>query len=177
MGVIKYQKQSGFILIICLLVLISSCKSLVSNKEYFYYYNNEKVFLNLVGTCKDNDVYERTLLNMRKACDKNINLVFTPRDNPSAEMILTDEFIVKLKEGIDEKHLELLNQKYKVEKVKNIEGTNDEFVLKVTPATKMNALEISNIYHEEPIIQWSEPNWIRKYDLNTKKDNTSGLNV
>ena len=158
MDLIKYQKQSGFILIICLLVLISSCKPLMSSKEYFYYYNNEKVFLNFVG-------------------ERDGNLVFTPKNNPSGEMLLTKEFIVKLKEGIDIKQLESLNQKYKVEKVKNIEGNNDEFVLKVTPATKMNALEISNIYHEEPIIQWSQPNWIQKYDLNTKNGNTPGLNV
>lgn len=133
-------------ILFCILILLG-CKSYqTKDEEYFYYYNSEKIFLNLIGT-------------------RDGNLVFAPLDDPASEMILTDEFIIKLKPRVDLKQLESLNQKYKVQKVKNILYSDDEFILKVTPESKMNSLDMANTYHEESIIQWSEPNLIREYDL------------
>ena len=137
------------IIVILFSFVVFGCTSPINkSKDYFYYYNNEKIFLNLIG-------------------ERNGSLLFTARES-GQKLILTDEFLVKLKHEVDAKQLELLNKKYNIQPVKNMLYTKDEFVLKVTPATKMNSLDMANIYNNEPIIQWSAPNWIREYDLNKK---------
>jgi len=113
-----------------------------NNKEYFYYYFDKKIPLKFLGM---KDGYPH----------------FVTQDSTKAEVLLTDEFIVKIKSGATRENLEALNRKYNISIVKNIYGTSDEFVLTVKSDPNNNALDMANLYHNQTIIEWADPNFIQ----------------
>ena len=130
------------ILVMLVAVFLAGCTS----KEYFYYNGNEKISLNYVGTVNDSLVFE----------DKS----------SGQKLTLGDTFIVQLKEGSTKEELDILNERYKVQISRNVLYAENQFILKVTPESGMSSLEMANRYHAESIIEWSQPNFLREYDLN-----------
>lgn len=79
---------------------------------------------------------------------------------PDAELILTDEFIVKFKPGVSEEEIEVFNTLNNVEILGQPEWPG-RYILRVKDPTNMNTLKIANLYYENPITEYSVPNFIR----------------
>ncbi len=151
------MNQKGFaniILVVVIVVLVGAGAYFVStrqshtvwnnSKEYFYYFSDEKIPLKFLEI-RDGHPY------------------FMTQYSTKAGVLLTDDFIVKIKKGIVREDLEALNRKYNVSIVRNVAHTNDEFVLTVSGDSRNNALDMANLYHNETIVEWSEPNFIQIY--------------
>lgn len=116
------------------------------SKEYFYYvkgdpdYENKEIPLKFVGIKDGFPVFKG--------------------QNSEGELLLSDEFITKFKKGTTQEEIRVLNNQYNVSIVKPMYGMDDQFVLTVKANPQINALNMANMYHNESIIEWAEPNFI-----------------
>lgn len=109
------------------------------NKRYFYYYFDEKIpiqFVEMNGSFPS----------------------FMVQNASKAIVLLTDEFIVTIKPGTSQEDLETLNSKYDVSIVKKM-LIADTFILTAKNNPNINALDMANFYHNQPIIKSSAPNF------------------
>ncbi|MFN8456518.1 MAG: hypothetical protein U0401_17920 [Anaerolineae bacterium] len=82
-------------------------------------------------------------------------------------LILTDEFIVQFKEGVAQAQIDTLNSAYKVEIVSQLDWLPNSYVLRITPTTEKSVLELANLYHQNELVEWAEPNFVGKLKLDT----------
>jgi hypothetical protein len=75
-------------------------------------------------------------------------------------LILTDEFLARFRDGVSSVQVDEFNKKHGVEIVKRDRYDKNLFILKVTSASKGNALEIANLYYESDITLWAAPNFL-----------------
>jgi len=130
--------------------------------------------LGMFSQRKDLSIFELTLLPLREGvAEGNIteiinglngksgvrfaNPVF---DFPDANLILTDEFIVKFAGGVSDLEIDAFNTLNDVEIVRKPEWT-ERYTLRVKDATNFNTLRTANLYYESPITIFSMPNFIR----------------
>lgn len=118
-----------------------------TNKEYFYYYVDE--------------ANVKRAIPIRFAGIKNGYPHFISQGSTKAEVLLTDEFIVKIKTGETREDLEILNRKYNVSIVVNMYGTKDQFILTVKNSPSSNALDMANFYQNQEIVEWAAPNFMQ----------------
>ncbi|MBN1975541.1 MAG: S8 family serine peptidase [Sedimentisphaerales bacterium] len=78
----------------------------------------------------------------------------------SHKMIMTDKFIVRFKENVTEKEIEVLNKTNNVEIVRKSPYRHNRFVLRVLNPKDKNAMDMANIYHQNPNIMSSAPDFI-----------------
>lgn len=83
-------------------------------------------------------------------------------ESPDAQLIVTDEFIVQLEEAYDESYLNLLNIWHDVVIVRRNKKLKNTFILKIKKDDPLAVIPMANLYHEHPIIKFSQPNFIRK---------------
>lgn len=79
-------------------------------------------------------------------------------------LILTDEFVVKFKPEITPEQIESLNTKKRIEIVSKSKNVKNQFILKVTPESEGNALEIANQYYESELTEYAHPNFITMFE-------------
>jgi hypothetical protein len=123
---------------------------------------------------KDIDVLKITLLPLRQGITEEtvIQTIDSLNDNediefaslvfdfPDAELILTDEFIVKFDLNISETEIESFNALNNIDVVRK-EKWADWYVLRVKNPKNTNALKMANLYYENPITEFAVPNFIR----------------
>jgi subtilisin family serine protease len=80
--------------------------------------------------------------------------------NTGLEMGITDEIVVKFREGISQKEIEKLHNKYEVKVIK----TTDIFQLLKVPS-HLDALEIANKYQESGLTVFSHPDFICEIEM------------
>ncbi|MDR0619697.1 MAG: S8 family serine peptidase, partial [Bacteroidales bacterium] len=73
---------------------------------------------------------------------------------------LADEFAVKLKETTSLKELQKLLLTYHCTIVEENEFVKNQFLLSVSKASALNALQLSNLFYETGLFEFSEPNFI-----------------
>jgi hypothetical protein len=103
---------------------------------------------------------ELSLLARRLASHPAVEFAAPVFASSNEELVLLDEFIVKFKENVSELDILRLNAANSVIVARRgpLPGT---FVLKVTPRSKLNALEMANLYYEQGVVVYSQPNFIR----------------
>lgn len=74
--------------------------------------------------------------------------------------IVTNEFIVRFKTDIKEEKIKEFNQSQKVEVVKKNPHVNNQYLLRVTETSGVNALEMANRYQESGLVVFSQPNFL-----------------
>jgi subtilisin family serine protease len=80
---------------------------------------------------------------------------------PDAELILTDEFIVKFAPSVSQAEIEAFNESHNVEIVRKPSWTQ-RYTLRVKEPNNISALEMANVYYESPITKFALPNFIRR---------------
>jgi hypothetical protein len=73
---------------------------------------------------------------------------------------LADEFTVKLKEMTSLKELQKLLLTYHCTIVEENEFVKNQFLLSVSKVSALNALQLSNLFYETGLFEFSEPNFI-----------------
>jgi hypothetical protein len=92
----------------------------------------------------------------------NINIVsatFILEYNGSMQG-LTDEFIVKLKESISFEQFQNLLSQYTCSIVEENQFIKNQFLLSVPKTVAYNSLELSNLFYETGLFEFSEPNFV-----------------
>jgi len=84
-------------------------------------------------------------------------------DFPDAELMVTDEFIVKFDPSATEQEIESFNAINNVE-IARKEKWADWYVLRVKDPKNMNTLKMSNLYYESPLTEFSVPNFVRRLE-------------
>jgi subtilisin family serine protease len=82
---------------------------------------------------------------------------------PDADLIPTDEFIVKFRPSVSEEEINAFNTINNVE-IARKENWADWYVLRVKDPRNMNTLEMANLYYESPLTEFSVPNFIRRLE-------------
>ena len=87
--------------------------------------------------------------------------VFQIPDGESDEvMILIPQFRVQFKPDVSEADIEKLNKKHGVEVVDKDDLGPNSYLLRVTPKSKQDALDLANLYHEDDLVEYAEPDWV-----------------
>jgi thermitase len=79
------------------------------------------------------------------------------------DQILVNEFIVQFKPDASEDQIRESLQNWNADIVKIDEKINNRYIIKFTDKSAREALSISNDYNEDPLVMFSEPNFIRIY--------------
>lgn len=74
------------------------------------------------------------------------------------DMIMADEFVVKFGPDVTEEQIIALNSDHNVEIVSYSPWLG--YLLMVTENSQLNALEMANLYYENPLTVWSHPNFV-----------------
>jgi subtilisin family serine protease len=82
-----------------------------------------------------------------------------------APLILTDEFIAKFKSNVTKAQVDELNETYGVEIISKNPHVENQFLLRISAASKMDALQMANRYHENALVEFSHPNFIAVLEL------------
>jgi len=78
------------------------------------------------------------------------------------ELIVTDEFVVRLAEGTSFAQLETINEVTGATLVRPLGGTNDQFILAVPDSAPKDLLATCEFYCQQPGIEWAEPDFLGK---------------
>jgi hypothetical protein len=73
---------------------------------------------------------------------------------------LTDEFVIKLKEGVAYAQLEQLAEQHNCVVVKENQFVKNQFLISISKASDLNAMQMSNLFYESELFEFSEPNFI-----------------
>ncbi|WP_103021335.1 S8 family peptidase [Salinibacter altiplanensis] len=95
---------------------------------------------------------------------RTIPAFFRTQNSDTTHFVMTDEFSVKFKPDVSRAEIDSLNEKYGVE-VAPLDNEIDrrqareynEYPLRVTEASALNALEAANRYYESELTVWSVP--------------------
>ncbi|MFB0534792.1 MAG: S8 family serine peptidase [Anaerolineae bacterium] len=82
-------------------------------------------------------------------------------DNDDTKLALTDEFLVQFKAGVSRAEIQALNARHGVEIVEETFWADNNFTLRVTPASDLDVLAMANLYHESPLTEYAGPNFVR----------------
>jgi len=78
----------------------------------------------------------------------------------SLKLILTDQFIVRFKPDITEQDIQILNKQNGVAVVRKSPDTHNRYLLHVINPKDRNAIEVANIYNENPQTEYAAPNFV-----------------
>ncbi|MGH1364650.1 MAG: S8 family peptidase [Calditrichia bacterium] len=141
--------------------VVEKCKGL-QNGESAEELNSFDVMLVGVDTdASDEVVSEATSVLTEEDGVESLFPVFQmPNGDPDELMILVPQFRVQFKSDAQEAEINDLNEKYKVEIVEKDDLGPNSYLLRVTPKSKHDALELANIYHQSELTEYSEPDWL-----------------
>lgn len=74
---------------------------------------------------------------------------------------LTDEFIVQFKPDIERVQIDSFNAAHHVEIVEETSWAANNYILRVTPVSDLEVLDMANLYHESVLTEYAEPNFVR----------------
>lgn len=117
-------------------------------------------FIKLQSRLSDNDYMN--LLSSMKQDDNflNVGFAYSPMENIDDKTFygLNDYLILQFKQGYSTSQINDINNDNGVEIVQRIDVTGGEtFLARVTPSSSLNAMEMSNKYFEDGIVNYSEP--------------------
>ncbi len=108
-------------------------------------------------------------LSQQVPVQRIIPAFFRTQDGDTTHFVMTDEFRVRFKPGVTRAEIDALNARYGVEVLLEDEQDRrqvreyNEYQLRVTEASDLNALEAANLYYENPLTVWSLPNFYINY--------------
>ncbi len=82
--------------------------------------------------------------------------------------VLVNEFIVQFKSDASQESIEQSIKSNNAEIVKKDEKIKNRYILKFPGKTAREALTLSNAYHQDPLVEFSEPNFISIYPKRPK---------
>ncbi|MEM9676022.1 MAG: S8 family serine peptidase [Bacteroidota bacterium] len=85
-----------------------------------------------------------------------------PQGEPDEVMILIPQFRVQFKPEVSEADIEKLNKKHNAEVVAKEDLGPNSYLLRLTPKAKQDALDLANLYHENEMVEYAEPDWVYK---------------
>lgn len=91
-------------------------------------------------------------------------LVVTPV-GVEVPLILTDEFIAKFKSDVTKEQIYALNKENGIDIVSENPYVRNQYLLRITKASEFDALRMANRYHENPLVEFSHPNFVRVIEL------------
>lgn len=95
-------------------------------------------------------------------------LVIMTRADPLAPILLSDEFIALFDPNVTQEQIDEYNRSNHVEIVSPDPYVPNQFVLKVTQDSGLDALAMANQYHESPLTEFSHPNfWMLEEPMET----------
>lgn len=151
-------------------------KHLIESDQNFTPFNEKKELsrFNLTSMLlregKSKEDVKQTIINM--SYKSEIELVAPVFTLPNAEVIITDEFIVKFKPSVSKEEIDTFNELHDVEIVRK-ERWTDRYTLKVKNTANFNTIKMANIYYEDPITVFATPNFISKLEpFSTIPDDT-----
>jgi len=77
-------------------------------------------------------------------------------------MILIPQFRVQFKSEASNADIDKLNTKHGVEVVAKDDLGPNSYLLHLTPKAKQDALDLANVYHEDELTEYAEPDWVYK---------------
>ncbi len=83
------------------------------------------------------------------------------------EMIVTDEFIVKLAPQATLEQLEVLNGRMGTTLSRRLDGTTDQFILSMDSFSPEGLLTMCGVYSDDPTIVWASPNFLSQVVLDS----------
>jgi len=86
-------------------------------------------------------------------------------EGAEAPFIVTDEFIAEFKPGIAHEKIASFNNDTMVQIVKPDPFVENQFLLKVTESSVLDALSVSKLYHESNLTVFAHPNFVRIIDF------------
>jgi parallel beta-helix repeat protein len=93
-----------------------------------------------------------------------IEFAYPVFDFPDAEILLTDEFLVKFGPSVSEQEIKAFNSLHNVEIVRKPEVV-DWYLLRVKDPRNLSVLKTANLYYENPITEFSVPNFLIRFAL------------
>lgn len=94
-----------------------------------------------------------------------ISYVYIDKET-SSKRIVTNEFIVKLRNGATREQLMDFNKKNRVKVVQLLPQTQGQYLLSLSTPKKLGTLRVANQYAENKWIEWSQPNFLSELQLN-----------
>jgi thermitase len=85
-----------------------------------------------------------------------------PGGEPDEVMILIPQIRVQFKPDASEADIEKLNKKYGVEVVAKDDLGPNSYLLRLTSKAKQDALDLANLYHENELVEYAEPDFVYK---------------
>ncbi len=85
--------------------------------------------------------------------------------NGKTKVRLYDRFVVQFNTFTSKQEIDALNDKYHVKIIKISSASPNRYVLKITAETNMSVLDIANIYHIDPRVEYSLPDFIVDVNL------------
>jgi thermitase len=82
-----------------------------------------------------------------------------PGGNRDEVLILTQNFRVQFKAGVGEEEVKQLNDTNNVEVIAKDDLGPNSYLLRVTSKSKMDALDMANLYHENNLTDYAEPDF------------------
>ncbi|MEA5569179.1 S8 family serine peptidase [Anabaena sp. UHCC 0399] len=119
-----------------------------------------------IGKTLDRASLVKLARQVKKSGDQLIaqaGLVTTPK-GAETPLIVTDEFIVQFKADITKEKIAEFNRGNFVEVSMENPFAKNQFLLKITDISSMNALGISNAYAQSKLVQFAHPNFVRVID-------------
>jgi subtilisin family serine protease len=88
---------------------------------------------------------------------------YTPINSSETRYYITDTIAVKFKEGTPKERIEKILEDTKVEIVKEYRDSDNTFTIKVTKASGMNPVKLSNMLSEMEEVEFAEPDLINRF--------------
>lgn len=105
----------------------------------------------------------RKIKNESNGSILHAGLVATP-GRAETPFIVTDEFIVKFKDNVSAAQARAFAERNGVEFVSPLHFVKNQFLLKVTEASRLDALDMANRLHQHNELEFAHPNFVRVVD-------------
>src|SRR5215207_10652057 len=106
----------------------------------------------------------RTIASEGEQLVADAGFTVTP-EGAEAPLIVTDELIAEFKPGIAHEKIASFNNDTMVQIVKPDPFVENQFLLKVTESSVLDALSVSKLYHESNLTVFAHPNFVRIIDF------------
>lgn len=105
----------------------------------------------------------RKIRNESNGLIRQAGLVATP-GRAEAPFIVTDELIVKFKDNFSAAQARAFAESNGVEFVRPVRFVKNQFIFKVTEASRLDALDMANRFHQNNETEFAHPNFVRIVD-------------
>ncbi|MEM7305006.1 MAG: S8 family serine peptidase, partial [Pseudomonadota bacterium] len=99
-------------------------------------------------------------LSTDSAVDSVLTVFQMPEGEDGEVLILDQQFRVQFTPDAKAGQISKLNKEHSVQVVAKEDLGSGSYLLAVTDESKLNALELANLYHENDLTEYAEPDWI-----------------